>query len=987
MKNNRCFKLTALLFLAMIMVFSTFSVLAEEGNDGADAQIGPVGNLVLEARPLDSTFVKKADILMDGKTVIAPDKVTDPNHSYVLKLEVSEPVGASDAKEMLPENTDLVTMSYALPNVAISDSANQDVSWSYLNGAVTFKWVNGKKTSFSAEIPLVPNYPTENNISGTYVLVSGTNAVLGAKEYKDGSRGKLKSYPFNMAGDKIVPLTAENTSWTISRVSGNYYTIKSANDGRYLHIQKKGANGYADNSLYLEAASDETAQKFEMIELNGGYYAFKYDGHALNNSGNNVYNGFASYGYANGGNNEKFKLYPLSSVQQEPTHNLSGTWVIQSISRILSNESKQAGKLFAIGYNTAADNDSILILNDNLKTWTFTNVARDWYTISSEGKYLNIANGSVSVSDQPQNLMIRSDDNFATIIISNGEFDAKGTTYCLRNQNNNDNFESVTIGTGANTDTSKTMTLISEERIAKSSEVISGSWAIVTENSGAVLLNQLNNGKLASLPYSRTENGVFSIGAEIPAWTFNQVDGGWYTIQTQEGKYLSINGNTLSLSDSETKVFIQEYNGKIRITNGAQYALKNADGKPANGYNIYDKGKAKDANEWHTLSRIDQDAANMNLIIFDRNGGTAASVPDAAMGKAGDTMVLPAMEATKDGKAFMGWAEVQNFFAINPKTKQTYNDLYRPGETYTFGAGTKTLYAVYNSEANKKVQFGIRLDGVIQDEPNDYDKGAYKGHFWADGILKESRWAIDIDSTKQVNGYYVVNDVTACLNRVPSVEEISQALKKEGNIDFDPETQYIHYYVLKKTPGGDWHVDGVIRNKANIEVSYNVNVPVNEKQAIANMPGSYQVAPGTEIIVGTPKNSATVMTPRREGYVFNGWNTKADGSGDSYLEASYIRLRQNLNLYAQWVKSDEGQLIIKIDSDWPAGKPAYEGTEITLTAKLTGFEGKEYTLQWQYSTDLENWIDEPGANGITHTYTMNETTANYTWRVIARNVR
>jgi uncharacterized repeat protein (TIGR02543 family) len=255
-----------------------------------------------------------------------------------------------------------------------------------------------------------------------------------------------------------------------------------------------------------------------------------------------------------------------------------------------------------------------------------------------------------------------------------------------------------------------------------------------------------------------------------------------------------------------------------------------------------------------------------------------------------------------------------------------------------------------------------------------------------EGILKEGHWVVDIDSTKTVNGYYVQNDVIAALNWVPSAEQIAEALKKEGNIDFDPETQYIHYYVLKDTSKDVWKVDGVIRNKKKVSVTYNANVPGAEKTLIKSMPGGAQVVVGSEILIGTNAGSTEVLKPTREGYVFNGWNTEPDGSGTSYSEGHYVKLTGNLNLYAQWVRSDEGQLIIKIESDWPAGKPAYEGTEITLTAKLTGFEGKEYTLQWQYSTDLNNWIDEPGANGYDFTYIMNETTATYTWRVVAKDV-
>jgi hypothetical protein len=74
---------------------------------------------------------------------------------------------------------------------------------------------------------------------------------------------------------------------------------------------------------------------------------------------------------------------------------------------------------------------------------------------------------------------------------------------------------------------------------------------------------------------------------------------------------------------------------------------------------------------------------------------------------------------------------------------------------------------------------------------------------------------------------------------------------------------------------------------------------------------------------------------------------------------------------------------IKLTSDWPAGQPAYAGTMITMTAELIGFENVDYTLQWQYSVDNKEWINEPGANGTSFTFELNETTVQYTWRVVA----
>ena len=412
-------------------------------------------------------------------------------------------------------------------------------------------------------------------------------------------------------------------------------------------------------------------------------------------------------------------------------------------------------------------------------------------------------------------------------------------------------------------------------------------------------------------------------------------------------------------------------------------------GKTSDGYGV--ASYVFNDNSRLTLVSVSK-AINENshaVLAFDVNGGTGTEIPATIEGESGQRIVLPSLNATKSGQTFIGWAEVRDIYSkVAPDINHTYHVVYKPGTSYTMKAGNNTLYAVYNI-ANRNVTFGIRKDGVIVDEPNDNSTSDYIGHFTVNGILKECHWVIDINSTKPVNDYYVENNVTAVLTRVPTAEEIAAALKKEGNVDFDPETQYIHYYVLKYA--GKWKIDGVIRNKASVTVSYNVNAPAGtDKTKISDMPGSYQITSGTEILIGTDKNSQEIKTPTLKNHVFTGWNTEADGSGTAYAAGNYVRLKSNLNLYAQWADIERNP-IITLESDWPQGKPALSGTKITLTAKLFGFdglvEGEDYYLQWQHSLDTENWTDEPDANAITYTYELNSTTAQYSWRVVARSIQ
>ena len=80
-------------------------------------------------------------------------------------------------------------------------------------------------------------------------------------------------------------------------------------------------------------------------------------------------------------------------------------------------------------------------------------------------------------------------------------------------------------------------------------------------------------------------------------------------------------------------------------------------------------------------------------------------------------------------------------------------------------------------------------------------------------------------------------------------------------------------------------------------------------------------------------------------------------------------------------------LTVSVYSMHPADEPVEYGMEITLAAEVTGAEEGEYTIQWQYSTDMTNWTDIPGANGLTYTFTANGETVTYAWRAVADRIR
>lgn len=97
--------------------------------------------------------------------------------------------------------------------------------------------------------------------------------------------------------------------------------------------------------------------------------------------------------------------------------------------------------------------------------------------------------------------------------------------------------------------------------------------------------------------------------------------------------------------------------------------------------------------------------------------------------------------------------------------------------------------------------------------------------------------------------------------------------------------------------------------------------------------------------------SANVFT--KDGYYFAGWNTKADGSGTSYLDGASVAVKDNMTLYAQW-KQVQTNYTILFNANGGSGSmsslTAINGVAITLTANQ--FTRTDYTFKsWNTKAD------------------------------------
>lgn len=390
-----------------------------------------------------------------------------------------------------------------------------------------------------------------------------------------------------------------------------------------------------------------------------------------------------------------------------------------------------------------------------------------------------------------------------------------------------------------------------------------------------------------------TYNGKFCFDDNnAHVWTFNHISGDWYTISN--GSYLRMDKNALSLTDKANATIFHirnEANGYVIESNG--YYLNTKSDNAANGMQGSNWSPMAQWVKLYSPSDIFiPTEGDQGYIKLSNNGGNATIQQSVLAADIGKTITLPGYSGQKNGKKFIGWARYSNIYEKHDGSDSSYCEVFLPGTEMEVSAGIATLYAVFE-EKGTDVRFGFRIDGNIPHEPSNYSANEYTGHVTVKNALKIGRWVVDVSGDEPIVGNHVNNDVATSLLALPSDEEIKATMKNK----YDPETMYIHWYVLKYS--GQWKVDGVIRNRTAKSVAYDINLTSSDRNKIEKMPKGFEYGQKATITVGAEKDGK-VITPVLDGYEFLGWNSKADGTGTAYEEGKQIEVTDNITFYAQW---------------------------------------------------------------------------------------
>ena len=223
--------------------------------------------------------------------------------------------------------------------------------------------------------------------------------------------------------------------------------------------------------------------------------------------------------------------------------------------------------------------------------------------------------------------------------------------------------------------------------------------------------------------------------------------------------------------------------------------------------------EAKHFSEYIQVAREAKKTKSLNVIYHSNNKEWwvwESDVISKDPRKAGDMITFPEYTGDKGIYSegdwhFVGWStDSQANEAGDGHYTQT---VYRPGDTYRIPDDRQSdidFYAIWAQE-NVKANFYIRLDGTIPTEPQSHAHSSYTTGITIPGALKSATFY-----TNSTEG------VSSQLAKQPAESQIREQLRAK-NINYNSETQYILWYVIKyENDGGDnhnWHVDGVLLDK------------------------------------------------------------------------------------------------------------------------------------------------------------------------------
>ncbi len=253
-----------------------------------------------------------------------------------------------------------------------------------------------------------------------------------------------------------------------------------------------------------------------------------------------------------------------------------------------------------------------------------------------------------------------------------------------------------------------------------------------------------------------------------------------------------------------------------------------------------------------------------------------------------DSMVVKPEDPTRDGYKFLGWYNGDEEFDYDTPITSDLTLTAKWGKNYN-----AEFYLLKNVNV-------IPLEtGSTQYPAQNYTAKDLENMV---GVVTDVKHVVyddqtDVTGLNIAKAFQPVQEVIAEKPDADYLGTIKNAILTAQGYTENLENYDILWYVVKKA-GGTYHVDGVVYDtKANYKtLTYDANTPDETNATVTGLPASVLQPLGSKV-------SVTDQKPSLSGYTFTGWNTQADGSGDSVGAGAELELGDNITLYAQWEKN------------------------------------------------------------------------------------
>lgn len=408
-------------------------------------------------------------------------------------------------------------------------------------------------------------------------------------------------------------------------------------------------------------------------------------------------------------------------------------------------------------------------------------------------------------------------------------------------------------------------------------------------------------------------------------------------------------------------------------------------------------------------------------VSFNKNADDATGTMKDAIARVGKELKLPKNAYTRDGYDFLGWT-------LN---KDGSGDVIPDEGSHTFDADT-TLYAKWKYIPKQyKVTFSKKykqaegtmdkqsfiegeeftlnankfiLDGYTFTEWNTKQDGSGTSYAnkakvtFTSNVVLYAQWKKKAVKTYTIS--FNPNGGTGTMDNQTATQGKDLTLSSNT---FTREGYTFSEWNTEADGSGTSYADGAT-TKFSADTTLYAQWELSPDMAIVTFDKNAEDATGSMEPQLAKKGESLTLEANafvRQGYTFNGWNTKADGSGTKVPDKANVKLNSNVTLYAQWTKNGSQTGGVQVAYDIQSGAPQVsssnlrtiaetmfseaeksQGAKLTLTASprtldgladaekkvLTEFIGKyKLTSGVVFDMSLSKQVGEGSATAVTST--------------------